>query len=100
MGVPFMHYGCGNWVWDILLDAHRLSGRFSRFFMCVERKADTVGTQLKISIGRFDPGRFITFQPGGEDGCPGTAERVYVPTDFDTKEKALSVAKAAEKGLK
>ena len=26
--------------------------------------------------------------------------RVYVPTDFDTKEKALSVAKAAEKGLK
>lgn len=25
---------------------------------------------------------------------------VYVPTDFDTKEKALSVAKAAEKGLK
>lgn len=30
----------------------------------------------------------------------GAAERVYVPTDFDTKEKALSVAKAAEKGLK
>ena len=26
--------------------------------------------------------------------------RLYVPTDFDTKEKALSVAKAAEKGLK
>jgi hypothetical protein len=26
--------------------------------------------------------------------------RIYVPTDFDTKEKALSVAKAAEKGLK
>ena len=25
---------------------------------------------------------------------------VYVPTDFDTKEKALSGAKAAEKGLK
>jgi len=25
---------------------------------------------------------------------------IYVPTDFDTKEKALSVAKAAEKGLK
>ena len=24
----------------------------------------------------------------------------YVPTDFDTIEKALSVAKAAEKGLK
>ena len=26
--------------------------------------------------------------------------RLYVPTDFDTKEKALSGAKAAEKGLK
>ena len=26
--------------------------------------------------------------------------RVYVPTDFDTKEKALSGAKAAKKGLK
>ena len=25
---------------------------------------------------------------------------LYVPTDFDTKEKALSGAKAAEKGLK
>ena len=30
----------------------------------------------------------------------GTAGRVYVHTDFDTKEKALSGAKAAEKGLK
>ena len=30
----------------------------------------------------------------------GVVGRVYVPTDFDTKEKALSVAKAAEKGLK
>jgi len=29
-----------------------------------------------------------------------SASRIYVPTDFDTKEKALSVAKAAEKGLK
>lgn len=28
------------------------------------------------------------------------ALKLYVPTDFDTKEKALSVAKAAEKGLK
>ena len=25
---------------------------------------------------------------------------IYVPTDFDTKEKALSGAKTAEKGLK
>ena len=30
----------------------------------------------------------------------GTTGRVYVPADFDTKEKALSGAKAAEKGLK
>ena len=30
----------------------------------------------------------------------GVVGRVYVPTDFDTKEKALSGAKAAEKGLK
>ena len=30
----------------------------------------------------------------------GTAGRVYVPTDFDTIEKAFSGAKAAEKGLK
>lgn len=29
-----------------------------------------------------------------------TSSGVYVPTDFDTKEKALSGAKAAEKGLK
>lgn len=28
------------------------------------------------------------------------ARGFYVPTDFDTKEKALSGAKAAEKGLK
>ena len=30
----------------------------------------------------------------------GAAGWFYVPTDFDTKEKALSGAKAAEKGLK
>ena len=30
----------------------------------------------------------------------GVVGRIYVPTDFDTKEKALSGAKAAEKGLK
>ena len=29
-----------------------------------------------------------------------TTRWFYVPTDFDTKEKALSGAKAAEKGLK
>ena len=30
----------------------------------------------------------------------GVVGRIYVPADFDTKEKALSGAKAAEKGLK
>jgi len=30
----------------------------------------------------------------------GVVGWIYVPTDFDTKEKALSGAKAAEKGLK
>ena len=30
----------------------------------------------------------------------GVVRRVYVPTDFDTKRKALSRANAAEKGLK
>ena len=30
----------------------------------------------------------------------GVIVGVYVPTDFDTKEKALSGAKTAEKGLK
>lgn len=29
-----------------------------------------------------------------------TDYNIYVPTDFDTKEKALSEAKTAEKGLK
>ena len=32
--------------------------------------------------------------------CTGIIWRIYVPADFDTKEKALSGAKAAEKGLK
>lgn len=30
----------------------------------------------------------------------GVIRRIYVPTDFDTIEKAFSGAKAAEKGLK
>ena len=37
---------------------------------------------------------------GLDEHSAAAAGRVYVPTDFDTKEKALSVAKAAEKGLK
>ena len=34
------------------------------------------------------------------DLIPPTPTLFYVPADFDTKEKALSGAKAAEKGLK
>ena len=37
---------------------------------------------------------------GIDEVIAGVVGRVYVPTDFDTKEKALSGAKAAEKGLK
>ena len=36
---------------------------------------------------------------GNKQGA-GAAGRIYVPTDFDTIEKAFSGAKAAEKGLK
>ena len=37
---------------------------------------------------------------GIDEVVAGIIGRVYVPTDFDTKEKALSGAKTAEKGLK
>ena len=37
---------------------------------------------------------------GIDEVVAGVVRRVYVPTDFDTKEKALSGAKAAKKGLK
>lgn len=37
---------------------------------------------------------------GIDEVIAGVVGRVYVPADFDTKEKALSGAKAAEKGLK
>ena len=42
----------------------------------------------------------IIFSRQRSQSKPTPAARIYVPTDFDTKEKALSVAKAAEKGLK
>jgi len=47
----------------------------------------------------------LVFQlPQGQVGLrqeiAGAAGRIDVPTGFDTKEKALSGAKAAEKGLK
>lgn len=38
--------------------------------------------------------------PQGIEDVSGSIKGVYVPADFDTKEKALSGAKAAEKGLK
>ena len=34
------------------------------------------------------------------NSCPTALERVYVPTDFDTIEKAFSGVKTAEKGIK
>lgn len=37
---------------------------------------------------------------GSASNIPIAFCTLYVPTDFDTIEKALSVAKAAEKGLK
>ena len=37
---------------------------------------------------------------GGADAAADALVRVYVPTDFDTKEKAFSGAKAAGKGIK
>ena len=37
---------------------------------------------------------------GIDEVVAGVVRRVYVPTDFDTKRKALSRANAAEKGLK
>ena len=37
---------------------------------------------------------------GIDEVVAGIIGRVYVSTDFDTKEKALSRANAAEKGLK
>ena len=43
---------------------------------------------------------FAQHLPGLQKQGTGPAGRVYVHTDFDTKEKALSGAKAAEKGLK
>ena len=46
------------------------------------------------------PGHRIGKIIGIDKIVAGIVGRVYVPTDFDTKEKALSVAKAAEKGLK
>ena len=49
----------------------------SKVFLCALRKIVLINKVISRVIGR-----------------------VYVPTDFDTKEKALSGAKAAEKGLK
>ena len=37
---------------------------------------------------------------GLNEHTTGTTTRVYVPTDFDTIEKAFSGVKTAEKGIK
>lgn len=57
-----------------------------------EQHEEAVDVMMRDNIPVFteDMDREITCAAGG----------VYVPTDFDTKEKALSGAKAAEKGLK
>ena len=46
------------------------------------------------------PGYGISEIVGIDKIVAGIVGRVYVPTDFDTKGKALSGAKAAGKGLK
>lgn len=43
---------------------------------------------------------FFEIFAGGNKESRSATSRVYVPTDFDTIEKAFSGAKAAEKGLK
>ena len=57
-----------------------------------ERHEEAVDVQMRNNVPVFTEcvDKEITTTKGG----------VYVPTDFDTKEKALSGAKAAEKGLK
>lgn len=42
----------------------------------------------------------VTIEKCGDELIAALAGEIYVPTDFDTKEKALSGAKTAEKGLK
>lgn len=46
------------------------------------------------------PAALLQVLPCRHQEAGGAAGRVYVLTDFDTKEKALSGAKATEKGLK
>ena len=57
-----------------------------------------IGSQCAFSILILVLCKNVTIGTDQETGC--AAGRVYVPTDFDTIEKAFSGAKAAEKGLK
>ena len=61
----------------------------------IYRTAESYGIERKNIV--IDA---LTMTMSTDDTSAGTTLEVYVPTDFDTKEKALSGAKAAEKGLK
>ena len=62
--------------WTSNETSRRLWGGALSFLLRCKGEPDAVGTQLEVRVGCFDSDRFITFQPGSEDGCPGTAERV------------------------
>lgn len=57
---------------------------------------------FSIALGQKQGGGALGVVLGNDPDLKnsGSGGWVYVPTDFDTKEKALSGAKAAEKGLK
>ena len=63
----------------------------------IELPGDAAGDGVKLHAVTLAV-RHIVRQQAEE--VPNAAGWLYVPTDFDTKEKALSGAKAAEKGLK
>lgn len=87
--------GLGNGDGKIVdLDAIELPNRDLNGIAYIQH--DLAFVQERNSFVFQPPQRDIGF---GEE-VPGSAGRVYVHTDFDTKEKALSGAKAAEKGLK
>ena len=48
----------------------------SSFRIGFQCKAHTVGTQLIIGVGDFNPYGFISFQPGSENGSSGSAEGI------------------------
>ena len=114
----------------ILAPARQIEGRIGqdevRLQLRVAVVKEGVGTEFaQVGLNAPDGQVHLGHLPGGgvgvlaKDGNPvdvapvifnefggldkhaaAAAAGVYVPTDFDTKEKALSGAKAAEKGLK